>query len=59
MRCGFVRDRKDNLRPFREIREIQRGRNKGRFEVKLPNGRPQKIVVRKEGIHRFPEAAKK
>ena len=54
MKYGFVRTDKGNLRPFLAIREIQRGRNKGRFEVKLPSGRPQKIVVRKEEIHRFP-----
>lgn len=57
MRCGFVRDRKDNLRPFREIREIQRGRNKCRYKITLPNGRPQKVVVKRSQVHRFPEAS--
>ena len=57
MRCGYVRTDKGHLRPFMEIREIERGRNKGRFEVRMPNGQPQKVVVIRSQVHRFPEAS--
>lgn len=43
----------NQFRPFKIYREIRRGRNKGSFEVTLPD--QQKRVVLPSKIRRFPE----
>ena len=51
---GFVRVPKGQLKPFRDFRQIRRGRRKGQFEVRLFSGFPKKVVVHEDEIQRFP-----
>ena len=52
---GFVVEPKQGLvRPFVEWRAIRRGRNKGRVEVRLPTGRPKRVIVDPEAVRRWP-----
>ena len=52
---GFVVEPKQGLvRPFVAWRAIRRGRNKGRYEVELPTGRPRRVIVDREAVRRWP-----
>jgi hypothetical protein len=54
MMPGYVITPKGHMRPFTEWREIRRGYNKGMFEIAMPNGRPKRLIVNRNQIHRFP-----
>ena len=47
--------KRGHVRPFTEYREIRRGRNRGRIEIKIKVGRASKVIVDPDAIRRFPE----
>ena len=49
-----VEPRRGHVKPFRQWREIRRGKNRGRYEVAVPNYRTRHIIVDADAVRRWP-----
>ena len=51
----WIPGEKGKVKPFTGFRKIERGKNKGKYEVVIQPSNPKKLIVEASAIRKFPE----